>query len=161
MTGFQTYALAAELLDLVFGASPGVSRSTLYFALFTQSPSAGGLGGGQEVLGGSYARVPISNNLTNFPAATTGSKVLTIPVTWPKATGAWGTVEAIGVFDSLNGGMLMFYVPVAPKVVDIDDTVFLQASTFYINATEESPRAILTSTGEVIVDSLDRTLVTS
>lgn len=55
---------ALAFLDNRYGSgSPG----TLYAALFSVLPTNGS--GGTEFVGGTYARIAITNNNTNFPAA--------------------------------------------------------------------------------------------
>lgn len=104
MGSFSNF-LELELLDHVFGAAAYTAPATLYFALFTVTPSDSG--GGTEVAGGSYARVGMTNNATNFPAASGGAKSNGVAITFPAATAAWGTVVAMGVFDAGSGGNLL------------------------------------------------------
>lgn len=81
--------------------------ATVYFALFTATPND--TGGGTEVSGGSYARVAVTNNDTNFPAASSGSKVNGTRIEFPEATGSWGTVTHWGVFSASSVGTLYAY----------------------------------------------------
>lgn len=104
MGSFSNF-LELEILDHVFGAAAYTAPATLYFALFTVTPSDSG--GGTEVSGGSYARVGMTNNATNFPAASGGAKSNGVAITFPAATAAWGTVVAMGVFDAASGGNLL------------------------------------------------------
>jgi len=87
---------------------------TYYAALFTVAPTDST--SGTEVSGGSYARVAIANNATNFPAASSGSKANGVAITFPTSTGSWGTVVAWGLFDASSGGNLCFYGSVSPNV---------------------------------------------
>lgn len=63
--------------------------------------------GGVEVSGGGYARVSITNNTTNFPNASNGSKSNGTVITFPSATVAWGTVVGWGIWDASTGGNLI------------------------------------------------------
>lgn len=99
--------LENELLDHVFGAASYTAPATLHFALFTVAPSDSG--GGTEVTGGSYARVAVTNNATNFPAASGGAKSNGTAITFAQATANWGTVVAMGVFDAASGGNLLYH----------------------------------------------------
>lgn len=72
-----------------------------YIGLFTAAP--GEAGGGTEVSGGSYVReavtFTVSGNLATNSAA----------VEWPTATGTWGTITHVAVFDALTSGNMLVY----------------------------------------------------
>jgi len=104
MGSFSNF-LENELLDHVFGNAAYTAPATLYVALFTATPSDAG--GGTEVSGGSYARVAVTNNATNFPAASAGVKSNGTAITFPMATASWGTVAAFGIFDAVTAGNLL------------------------------------------------------
>lgn len=97
--------LELELLDHVFGNAAYTAPATLHVALFTVTPSDSG--GGTEVSGGSYARVAVTNNATNFPAASAGAKANGTAITFPAPTANWGTVVAFGIFDAASAGNLI------------------------------------------------------
>ena len=105
MAGSFSNFLELELLDHVFGAAAYTAPVTLYVALFTVAPSDSG--GGTEVAGGSYARAPVTNNATNFPAAAAGAKSNGTAITFVTATANWGTVVAFGIFDAASAGNLL------------------------------------------------------
>lgn len=109
---------ANNLLNLAFSATawPGGAPGTVYFALFTSAPSASG--GGTEVSGGSYARVAVAVNTTNFPAITVPGNAMTngTAITFAKATAAWGTITYMGIYDAASAGNLMFFAPLAAPV---------------------------------------------
>ena len=79
MAGFLSEYLSHELLDHVFGAATYTPPSSLWCALFTAAPDADGTGG-TEVTGGSYARIEVVNNATNFPAASGQTKRNAVPL---------------------------------------------------------------------------------
>ena len=72
-----------------------------YIGLFTAAP--GEAGGGTEVSGGSYVReaatFTVSGNLATNSAA----------IEWPTATGTWGTITHVAVFDALTSGNMLVY----------------------------------------------------
>lgn len=107
MPGSKSNYLENALLDHVLGGGDYTRPATVYAALFTVAP--GEAAGGTEVTGGSYARVAITNNATNFPAASGGSKSNGTAITFPQASANWGTVVALGVFDASTSGNLLFY----------------------------------------------------
>jgi hypothetical protein len=123
MAGFISEYLSHELLDHVFGAAAYTAPATLYCALFTVAPTAGG--GGTEVTGGSYARVPITNNATNFPAAVGQTKRNGgTAITFPAPTADWGTADdpVIGAawFDASTAGNMLMYGPFSTSRVILD-----------------------------------------
>jgi hypothetical protein len=100
-------------------------------ALFTANPSDSG--GGTEVTGGSYARVSVTNNTTNWPNASSGSKSNGTAITFPTATANWGTVTAFGIFDASSAGNLLYWGTLsASKTVDNGDTASFASSAITI-----------------------------
>jgi hypothetical protein len=94
-----------KLLDLLFGNTAYTIPSPVFVSLFTAAPSDSG--GGTEVTGGSYARVSVTNNSTNFPAASGGAKSNGTVITFPAPTANWGTVVAFGIHDASTAGNLL------------------------------------------------------
>lgn len=124
MSSFSDY-LENELLDHVFGASAYSAPGTLHLALFTVAPTDAG--GGTEVTGGSYARAAVTNNLTNFPAASGGAKTNANAITFATATADWGTVVAAGIFDASSGGNLIAWCTVTSQSVPSGVTASIPA----------------------------------
>lgn len=113
--------LENEILDHILGGGDYTRPATVYIALFTVTPSDSG--GGTEVTGGSYDRVDVTNNATNWPAASGGAKANGTAITFPQATANWGTVVAFGIFDANSGGNLLYWGAVSPnKAVNSGDT---------------------------------------
>lgn len=106
-TALSNY-LENEILDHVVGGSSYSAPGTLYFALCTSAPSDTGIGAG-EVSGGSYAREAVTNNLTNFPAASGGSKSNANDIDFGVASADWGTITHVAVMDASSGGNLLFW----------------------------------------------------
>lgn len=121
MAGSFSNYLENAVLDHVFGASSYSAPATLYVALFTVAPND--TGGGTEVSGGSYARVAVTNNATNFPSASGGAKSNGAAITFPTATASWGTVVAMGIYDAASAGNLLAWADLtSSKSVGINDT---------------------------------------
>lgn len=125
MAGGKSNYLENKVLDHVLGGSDYTRPGTVYVGLFRVTPSDSG--GGTEITGGSYARVTVTNNSTNFPAAVSGSKSNGTAITFPQATADWAadpnTVLAFGVFDNLTSGNLLYWGPISPaREVLTDDT---------------------------------------
>lgn len=108
MSAFSN-TLETSLLNHLLRGSTGVDSytplGTVHLGLFTADP--GESGDASEVSGGSYARVAITNNTTNFPqCATSGvpTKLNGATFTFPTASVAWGTVTHWALYDSAVGG---------------------------------------------------------
>jgi hypothetical protein len=97
---FSNY-LETELLDHVFAGNAYTSPTTVYVGLFTSNPDEDG--SGTEVSGGSYARQAGTFSVTGNTATTTAA------IEFPTATGTWGTVTHIGIYDALTSGNLLAY----------------------------------------------------
>jgi hypothetical protein len=114
--GSLSNAYELVVLDGLLGSG---SPATVYVALFTTLPGEDGTGG-TEVSGGSYARVAVTNNSTNWPAATTvagaGTKSNGTAVTFPTATANWGTVVGFGFYTASSSGTLIGYGSLSSSV---------------------------------------------
>ena len=95
MSGSKSNTLENAILDTVLGGPQRTIDATVYIALYTVAPTDAG--GGTEVSGGSYARVAKTNNATNFPAASGGSKSNGTAIVFPTASAGWGTVVAFAI----------------------------------------------------------------
>jgi hypothetical protein len=78
------------------------SVATVYVSLWTSDPTDAG--SGTEVSGGSYARTAVT-----FGAPSNGVTTNSADVTFPTATGTWGTVGWIGINDALTTGNLLYH----------------------------------------------------
>ena len=119
--------LENEILDHILGAAAWSAPSTLYVSLHTADPGESGAQDANEVSGGSYARVAVTNNLTNFPAASGGAKSNGAAITFPTATGAWGTVTHWAIGDAASGaGNILFSgaLSVSKSIVSGDPVSF-------------------------------------
>ena len=96
-----TNFLETEVLDHVFGGIAYTAPVTLYTGLYTAAPSD--TGGGTELSGNGYARQATAFTVTGNTASNTSAEE------WATATGSWGTITHVGVFDASTGGNLMAY----------------------------------------------------
>ena len=106
--------LETEILDHVFAGAAYSAPGTHYLGLFTSAP--GETGGGTELSGSAYVRKSVafttSGNTTSNNAA----------IEFPTATGNWGTVTHVGVFDASTSGNLMAYATLsASKTIETGD----------------------------------------
>lgn len=87
-------------LDAGFGSDHTADfPATVYLALFLQS--------GVEVSGGSYARKAVTNNSTNFPDASGGSKSNGVAIAFAAASADWGVVYTHKWMSALSGGSVI------------------------------------------------------
>lgn len=121
------------ILNQVFGAVGYTPPATVHVALYTVTPNDAGTGG-TEVTGGAYARVAVTNNATNWPAAAGGAKSNGVAVTFPQATADWGTVVAFAIWDAATGGnMIVSATLAASKVVQLGDTPVFGANDLKVS----------------------------
>jgi hypothetical protein len=118
MTAFSNF-LENKILDHTLRGASGAytAPTTVYVGLFTSSPTDAA--SGAEVSGGSYVRQAI----TFGTAASNGSISNTATVTFPTATGNWGTISHIGIYDALTSGNLLYWGAVTQsKIITSGDT---------------------------------------
>ena len=118
----MTTFLANEMIDHVFGAAAYSAPANITTALYTAAPSDAG--GGTEVSGGSYARVSKTNNATNFPAASGGSKSNGTDIDFGTATANWGIITHVGLFDGSTNLLLWGALNAARDVKNGDSFKF-------------------------------------
>jgi hypothetical protein len=99
------------LADSQFGSG---TPATWYLALSTTTPNGDGTGF-TEPVGGSYARVAITNNATNFPPASTADGVTAkrngTKFTFVPPTGTWGIISYYGFYLTSSGGTPEYTFP--------------------------------------------------
>jgi hypothetical protein len=125
MAEFTNY-LEAKLLDHVLRNVNFTSPTTAYIGLFTSAPNDSG--GGTEVSGGSYARQAAS-----FSAASGGLTTTDTDITFPQATGNWGTVVAIGIHDADTSGNLLMYTDLTTsKTIETGDILKISTGSLTV-----------------------------
>ena len=96
--------LENALINATLRATTYTSVATVYVSLWTSDPTDAG--SGTEVSGGSYARQSVT-----FGAPSSGLSTNSADVTFPTATGSWGTVGWIGINDAVSSGNLLYHTP--------------------------------------------------
>lgn len=125
--------LADKLLDHVIGGTSYTPPSTVYVALFTTMPDAGG-SGAVEATGGSYGRVAVTNNPTNWPNASLRQKVNANDIEFIQATDDWGMILGAGLYDDLSAGnLLVFGLFDEPIDVNLNDKLTFNTSVFQVS----------------------------
>lgn len=128
-------AQANLLLDLYFSKASNTNvPATIYVALSTTTPTNTGTNV-TEPVGNSYARVAVTNNSTNFPAASNRSKANGTDITFATATGSWGTITHFALYDSLTTGTFLGWGALTVPVSVINGaTVTFVTGSLVINA---------------------------
>lgn len=131
MSSFGNF-LENELLDHVFANQAYAAPATLYLALSTADPTEDG-SGIAEPAGGSYARLAVANNLTNWPVAVAGSKSNGQDFTFVTATASWGVISHMAIFDQAAGGNMLAHAALtSSKTIDNGDTVIFETGNLTI-----------------------------
>jgi hypothetical protein len=97
-----------KVLDLIFGGQALPALATLYVGVSTTAPAKNGTGV-TEPVGGSYARVAVTNDLANWPAAVAGAKANGTLIQFPEPTAPWGTITHLVIYDAAVAGNLVAY----------------------------------------------------
>jgi|TARA_B110000881_G_C18540087_1_gene498049 hypothetical protein len=111
-----TNFLETEILDHVFAGAAYSAPSQHYLGLFTAAP--GEAGGGTELSGSAYVRKAV--NFATSGATTSNNAA----IEFPTATGSWGTVTHVGVFDAASSGNLMAYATLSSSKAIATGDVF-------------------------------------
>lgn len=127
MSGFPN-DMEANILNHFFGgaALSPASPATVHVGLFTTLPADDETGGVEASYTG-YARVGVTNNATEWPAATEGAptqKSNANTITFGQKTDVGSiTVVGFGLFDAASAGNLLFFGAVTPnQAVGQNDT---------------------------------------
>ena len=89
-----------HVLQYVFTTDSVTRPTAWYVGLFTADPTDTG-SGATEISGNNYSRVSATFSVSGATATTTAA------VEFSAATGSWGTISHIGIFDASSGGNLI------------------------------------------------------
>jgi hypothetical protein len=118
--------LAGQVLSKLFGAANFTPSATYYFGLRS---------GGTELSGGSYSRVGLTNNTTNFPTVSTNIITNAVVITFPTASADWSTADEVAVYAASSGGSpLLVGVLDSPVTVRSGQTRQFAAGDFKVKA---------------------------
>lgn len=140
MAGSKSDYLEAKILDLVLGAVAFSAPGTIYVALSTAAYSDAATGTVMTEVSTSstgYARVAVTNNLTNFPSATGTNPTLKqngTAITYPTATGSWGTALSFYFVDAITAGNVLYGGDLSTsKAIGTGDTATFGANSISVN----------------------------
>lgn len=114
MSAMSNY-LENALVNATLRNTSYTSPAAVYVALFTTDPTDAG--SGTEVSGGSYAR-----QAATFGSPSNGASTTSADISFPQATGSWGTVTHFGVYDASSSGNLLYHGALtASKTIETGD----------------------------------------
>lgn len=137
MSGKVGDYLEAKLLDAVFGGGASQTQftgnATLYIGVSTAASPASDstLLANEPTSTGNYSRIAVTNNSTNFPAATgtnPATKKLHVSFSFPASNAAWSTgataLQSFFIADSatLAAGNVLWSGPLTPSTDAVNGT---------------------------------------
>jgi hypothetical protein len=118
MAGSFTDYLEDKILKHVFTNTAYTSPTTVYVGLFTAAPTDAG--GGTEVSGSGYARKSAAFTVSGTSTLATNSSA----IEFDAATGSWGTIVAIAIFDAITTGNMIAWADLtASKTIASGDVL--------------------------------------
>ena len=125
MAEFSNY-LENKVLDHVLRYTSYTSPTTVYVGLFLSDPTDAG--SGTECTGSAYARQSLS-----VTTASGGIVTSSADVTFPQATGSWGTITHLGILDALTSGNLLMHTPLTTsKTIDNGDILKISSGNLTV-----------------------------
>lgn len=125
MAGSKSNYFENLVLDYLAGDGTDPRSATLYFALWTATlsdTSTGATAGECNYTG--YARVAVTNNLTNFADASGGVKNNATVITFGQNTATNNTVIAGAILDSatIGAGNILWWGDITSTAINVGDT---------------------------------------
>jgi len=109
--------LENALINATLRNTTYTSVATVYVSLWTSNPGDDASGTEVSTVGTSYARTAVT-----FGAPSNGVSTNSADVTFPTATGSFGTVGWIGINDASTGGNLLYHTALdTAKAIDTGD----------------------------------------
>ncbi len=130
MTGSFCDLWEEKVLKHIFGLSAYTALSTIYIAVCTGGVTDAGVATG-EPSGSSYARVAVANSSSgwDFSQVSGLTKIVNhAAVTFPQASGSWGTLTDVFLVDAATAGNVLAHATLAtPKAIGSGDTLQFNA----------------------------------
>ena len=100
--------------------------SAVYVSLHTANPDEDA--SGAELSGSAYAR-----QAATFAAPSNGVSTTSADINFPQATGSWGTVTHIGIWDASSSGNMLYYTALdASKTIATGDILKIAAGSLTV-----------------------------
>lgn len=128
--------LELEILDHILSAATYTPPATVFIALHTADPTETGAVG-EVPTTNNYSRLSITNNVTNWPAASAGSKSNGTLFTFATpGVGGWGLVTHFSIWDAVTAGNCLFVSSALaiPKNINQNDVVTFGIGTLTVTA---------------------------
>lgn len=124
------------IAQAIFGKQSTVP-ATLYLALVSAAPDPTLSGSSLlEPVGGSYARVAITNSAATFSTASSGQVTNLVALTFPVATANWGVLSWYVICDAVTGGNVILYASIdMPRNILTGHTVSFQPGQLALSVT--------------------------
>lgn len=126
MAGSKSDYLENALLNGVLGGPQFTLPTNVYIALSTAVYSDAATGSSMSEVsatGTAYGRVSQTNNTTNWPSASAGTKSNGTVITFNAATADWGTINSFYIVDALSAGNVLYGADLTtPRTVVNGDT---------------------------------------
>lgn len=121
VTGAISNYLAHKMLDHMLKTTSYTPASAKYFGVSTANPGDSG-SGLAEPSGNNYAR----SQCDTWEAAAGGATTNTDSIEFATASGSWGTITHVAMFDASTSGNLLLYGSITPSqaVASGDEVVF-------------------------------------
>jgi len=129
--GAFTYSLKNAVLDYLFGGTSLSAEASHQIALTTTAPTISAAG--TEVSGGNYSRVTVTNNKTNWSAASSGLLANAVAINFPTANASWGTVVGIDIYDAAGTTRVAYATLSTSKAIGSGDTASFAIGELDIN----------------------------
>jgi hypothetical protein len=122
--------LSQKILNFIFNGGSFSAPGTLYLALFTVAPTVSTTG--TEASGGSYARVAVTSNTTNWPTISGSTTTISLNVaqSFPVGSGSGfsggSNMTDAGIWDASSSGNLLYWgdLTTAKPVLSGDTATF-------------------------------------
>ena len=136
--GGQSDYLNSAMLNWMKGTTFLAAPATTYVALFTTAPTSDAGTGGTEVSGGSYARQAITSS-SGWSAISGGGTVAeqisnAAIITFPTPSASWGTVVAVGIYDALTVGNLLYFATITSQAIGVGVVASFAANALVVTA---------------------------
>lgn len=116
-----TNTFETRVLEWLLTTGSPTRPTAWYLGLFTGAP--GEAGGGTELSGDAYVREAVTFTVSGDTATNSGA------VEWPVATGDWGTITHVAIFDALTSGNMIAYAALSnSKTIETGDVLRIPAT---------------------------------
>lgn len=118
--------LENALINVTLRATTYTAPAAVYISLHTADPTDAGTG--TEVSGNAYER-----EAATFAAPSNGVSTTSADITFPQATGSWGTIGWIAIWDAQTTGNMLYHTALdVSKTIDTGDLFKIAAGSLTV-----------------------------